>query len=118
MFERFTDPGREVVSLAQEEAMDLRHRYLGTEHLLLGLLRQGGGAGARALRRLDIDLQAVRADVIREIGRGPVQGTSEGDADALRAIGIDVDEVRRRIEETFGPRALDERMQGRRGRRR
>jgi ATP-dependent Clp protease ATP-binding subunit ClpA len=114
MFERFTDPAREVLRAAQQEATDLRHGYLGTEHLLLGLLRQGEGAGARALGRLDIDLQAVRADVIREIGKGPVQGTSEKDAEALRAIGIDVEEVRRRIEETFGPGALDRRMQARR----
>jgi ATP-dependent Clp protease ATP-binding subunit ClpA len=114
MFERFTNPAREAVVGAQEEARDLRHSYIGTEHLLLGLLRQGAGAGARALGRLDIDLKTVRTDVISEIGKGPVQETSDRDAEALRAIGIDVDEVRRRIEETFGPGALDERTRGRR----
>jgi ATP-dependent Clp protease ATP-binding subunit ClpA len=118
MFERFTDPAREALREAQQEAMELRHGYLGTEHLLLGLLRQGHGAAARALGQLGVDLETVRDDVIREIGRGPIPGPSERDAEALRAIGIDVDEVRRRVEETFGPGALDLANQGRKRRRR
>jgi ATP-dependent Clp protease ATP-binding subunit ClpA len=106
VFERFTDRARESVVQAQAEARLLRHNYIGTEHLLLGILREGSGVGARVLERLGIELNGIRADVVRVIGEGP-SGTEDRDAEALRAIGIDVDEVRRRIEETFGPGALD-----------
>jgi ATP-dependent Clp protease ATP-binding subunit ClpA len=70
MFERFTDRARNTVVLAQEEARRLNHGYIGTEHLLLGLLVEGDGLAARALRRLGIGLEAVRADVETIIGRG------------------------------------------------
>jgi ATP-dependent Clp protease ATP-binding subunit ClpA len=113
MFERFTKPARDVVVGAQQEARGLRHGYIGTEHLLLGILREGSGAGARALQRLGIDLNTIRSEVIREVGEGPPGGTREEDAEALRAIGIDLDEVRRRIEEAFGPGALERRIPGR-----
>jgi ATP-dependent Clp protease ATP-binding subunit ClpA len=106
VFERFTDRARESVVQAQAEARLLRHGYIGTEHLLLGILREGSGVGARVLEWLGIDLERIRADVVRVIGEG-LSGANESDAEALRAIGIDVDEVRRRIEETFGPGALD-----------
>ena len=117
MFERFTDPARRAVVLAQEEARDLDHHYLGTEHLLLGVLREGSGAAARALQRLGIEVTDVRSDLVRIVGRGSPAERWEEDADALRTIGIDLDEVRRRVEETFGPRAL-ERRAPRGGRRR
>jgi ATP-dependent Clp protease ATP-binding subunit ClpA len=117
MFERFTEPAREVVVLAQGEARTLRHGYIGTEHLLMGVLREGTGVGSRVLEGLGIGLETVRADVVNVIGRGPTQG-EEQDAEALRAIGIDIDEVRRRIEEAFGPGALDRSVRGRRRRRR
>jgi ATP-dependent Clp protease ATP-binding subunit ClpA len=116
VFERFTDPAREAVVHAQGEARLLRHNYIGTEHLLLGILREGTGLGARALDRVGIDLESIRADITRVVGAGPAEGY-EGDAEALRAIGIDVDEVRRRIEETFGPGALERRPLRRRWRR-
>jgi ATP-dependent Clp protease ATP-binding subunit ClpC len=61
MFERFTDRARRVVVHAQEEARLLHHDYLGTEHLLLGLVREGEGVAARALASLGISLEAVRA---------------------------------------------------------
>jgi ATP-dependent Clp protease ATP-binding subunit ClpC len=70
MFERFTDRARQTVVLAQEEARQLNHNYIGTEHLLLGLLRESEGVGAKALRRLGIRLDAVRADVVELIGSG------------------------------------------------
>jgi hypothetical protein len=70
MFERFTDRARRVVVLAQEEARLLDHAYIGTEHLLLGLLAEGTGFAARALDGLGIELGAVRADVAEIIGRG------------------------------------------------
>jgi ATP-dependent Clp protease ATP-binding subunit ClpA len=71
MFERFTDRARRVVVLAQEEARKLNHSYIGTEHLLLGLVREGEGVAARALESLGISLQAVRRDVEEMVGRGP-----------------------------------------------
>ncbi len=70
MFERFTDKARRVVVLAQEEARILNHSYIGTEHLLLGLVHEGEGVAARALESLGISLQAVRQDVEEIIGRG------------------------------------------------
>ena len=63
MFERFTDRARRVVVLAQEEARLLDHDYIGTEHILLGLIHEGEGVAARALESLDISLQAVRTEV-------------------------------------------------------
>ncbi|HEV8276795.1 MAG TPA: Clp protease N-terminal domain-containing protein [Streptosporangiaceae bacterium] len=70
MFERFTDRARRVVVLAQEEARMLNHNYLGTEHLLLGLVHEGEGVAARALESLGISLGAVRQQVEEIIGQG------------------------------------------------
>jgi ATP-dependent Clp protease ATP-binding subunit ClpC len=70
MFERFTDRSRRVVVLAQEEARLLNHNYIGTEHLLLGLVHDGEGVAAKALESLGISLEAVRAQVEQIIGQG------------------------------------------------
>src|SRR4026209_399572 len=70
MFERFTDRARRVVVLAQEEARMLSHNYIGTEHILLGLIHEGEGVAAKALESLDISLEAVRAQVEEIIGEG------------------------------------------------
>jgi hypothetical protein len=70
MFERFTDRARRVVVLAQEEAVGLNHNYIGTEHILLGLIREREGVAATALESLDISLEAVRAQVEEIIGQG------------------------------------------------
>jgi ATP-dependent Clp protease ATP-binding subunit ClpA len=70
MFERFTDRARRVVVLSQEEARLLNHNYIGTEHLLLGLIHEGQGVAAKALESLGIRLEAVRAQVEEIIGRG------------------------------------------------
>jgi ATP-dependent Clp protease ATP-binding subunit ClpA len=70
MFERFTNQARRVVVLAQEESRKLNHNYIGTEHLVLGLLHEGRGTGARALESLDITLEAARGEVETRIGRG------------------------------------------------
>ena len=70
MFERFTDRARRVVVLAQDEAKALNHNYIGTEHLLLGLISEGEGVAAKALESLDISLEAVRAQVEEIIGHG------------------------------------------------
>jgi len=70
MFERFTDRARRVVVLAQEEARMLNHNYIGTEHILLGLVREGEGVAAKALESMDISLNAVREQVQEIIGEG------------------------------------------------
>jgi ATP-dependent Clp protease ATP-binding subunit ClpC len=70
VFERFTERARRVVVLAQEEAGMLNHNYIGTEHILLGLIHEGEGVAAKALESLGISLEDVRADVEQIIGRG------------------------------------------------
>ena len=70
MFERFTERARQVVVLAQEEARILKHNYIGTEHILLGLLREEEGLAARVLESLDITVERVRAQVVRIVGSG------------------------------------------------
>jgi ATP-dependent Clp protease ATP-binding subunit ClpC len=70
MFERFTDRARRVVVLAQEEARMLNHNYIGTEHILLGLIHEGEGVAAKGLESLGISLEAVRAQVEEIIGQG------------------------------------------------
>ena len=102
MFERFTDRARRAVTDAQVVARRLGHGTIGTEHLLLGLL-QGDGVAARVLGGLGITPAAVEREVLAEVGRGPL---GVEDAAALGTIGIDLEEVRRRIEASFGPGAL------------
>ena len=70
MFERFTDRARRVVVLAQDEARSLEHNYIGTEHILLGLIREGEGVAAKALEMANISLEGVRDQVIEIIGKG------------------------------------------------
>ena len=70
MFERFTDRARRVVVLAQDEARELNHNYIGTEHILLGLISEGDGVAAKALESMGISLEAVRSEVVDIIGRG------------------------------------------------
>jgi ATP-dependent Clp protease ATP-binding subunit ClpC len=70
MFERFTERARQVVVLAQEEARTLKHNYIGTEHILLGLLREEEGLAARVLESLDITVERVRGQVVRIVGSG------------------------------------------------
>jgi ATP-dependent Clp protease ATP-binding subunit ClpA len=102
MFERFTDRARQVAVGAQASARRLGHGCVGTEHILLGLL-EGDDIAAQVLRGLGVARDAVEREILVEVGRGPL-GTA--DAEALGAIGIDLDEVRRRVEASFGPGAL------------
>jgi ATP-dependent Clp protease ATP-binding subunit ClpA len=105
MFERFTPQARQVVVCAQEEAGSLQHRYVGTEHLLLALLNPASGIPFAVLRDAGVTRENVIADLSRVLADAP--GTlSEEDAVALEAIGIDLDAVRAKLEETFGPGAL------------
>jgi ATP-dependent Clp protease ATP-binding subunit ClpC len=77
VFERFTERARQVVVLAQDEARTLRHNYIGTEHLLLGLLREEEGIPARVLESLDVELDAVRVQVARIVGQGDELATGQ-----------------------------------------
>ncbi|HJZ02974.1 MAG TPA: Clp protease N-terminal domain-containing protein, partial [Streptosporangiaceae bacterium] len=70
MFERFTDRARRVVVLAQEEARMFNHNYIGTEHILLALIREGGGVAAKALESLGITEEAARQQVEEVVGAG------------------------------------------------
>jgi ATP-dependent Clp protease ATP-binding subunit ClpA len=101
MFERFTDAARECVTQAQEEARKLGHGYIGTEHLLVAVCAERQGLGGHVLRQHRVTPEGLREDIVRIIGRGGP------DPDALATIGIDLDAVRARAEETFGPGALD-----------
>ena len=104
MFERFTQPARAVVVRAQEEAAARGSERIGADHLLIALAAGEDDAAARMLARHGLTAPALRAEL-----RG------DGlDAAALASIGIDLDEVRRRVEETFGPGALARRRRGRR----
>ncbi len=71
VFERFTEPARQVVVLAQEEARSLRHNYIGTEHILLGLVSEQDGLGARVLESVDVKVEPTRAQVVQIVGEGP-----------------------------------------------
>src|ERR1700693_5429636 len=77
MFERFTERARQVVVLAQDEARTLKHNYIGTEHILLGLLREEEGLAARVLGSLDITTEEVRAQVTRIVGEGDEATTGQ-----------------------------------------
>jgi len=111
MFERFTDKARKIVSLALAKAKEQGDDQIRPVHMLYGVSATDG-VGARALTALGVDTAAVE----RELGRGsgaspgPLGARDEaadGDAEALAAIGIDLDEIKRRVEESFGPGALD-----------
>jgi ATP-dependent Clp protease ATP-binding subunit ClpA len=111
MFERFTHAARDAVIRAQHEARELGQSPIGTQHVLLALLTDATGPIARALHDTGVDEKHVRAEIIRRVAPDPGGGGSIVDADAedaaaLKAIGIDLDAVRRAIEENFGPGAL------------
>ncbi len=78
MFERFTDPARRVVVLAQEESRELGHNYIGTEHLLLGLIRTGNGVAAEVLAQLDVGLEATRQQIRDLMGEGEPERAQSG----------------------------------------
>ncbi|MEV8506096.1 Clp protease N-terminal domain-containing protein [Actinoplanes sp. NPDC051475] len=114
MFERFTHAAREVVVRAKIEARDLGQAPVDTEHVLLALLADPDGpiASAPALRGKGVDAGFVRSEIIRRAGSGATGAAAAADPDdadreALKAIGIDLDAVRRAIEENFGPGALN-----------
>lgn len=106
MFERFTAQARSVAVRGQQEARGLGHSAIGTEHVLLGLLAERPSAGARVLDGFGLDLDEVR----RIVARGSHHGRNtfgDEDVEALRTVGIDLDEIRHAAEEAFGPGALE-----------
>ncbi|SNR53067.1 Clp protease N-terminal domain-containing protein [Blastococcus mobilis] len=107
MFERFTHEARNVVIGAQVEARALRHPRIGTEHLLLSMLAHPGATTARALSGHGISHAAV-VEAVRTLVTG-----DDLDADALGSLGIDLDAIRDKVEEAFGPGALDKRSEDR-----
>ena len=71
MYERFSDRARKVMQLANQEAQRLNHEYIGTEHILLGLVKEGSGVAANVLKNLDVDLRKIRLEVEKLVQSGP-----------------------------------------------
>ena len=105
MFERFTAEARSVVVSAQRDARELDQPSIGTAVLLLGVAEERATAGGRVLLELGIGENDIRDDIRRAAARE--RAFSDEDEDALRSVGIDLDEVRRSVEEAFGAGALD-----------
>jgi ATP-dependent Clp protease ATP-binding subunit ClpA len=104
VFERFTNLAKRSLTYAQDEAITLRHDFIGTEHLLLGLVRVREGVAGELLHSYAITLERARAEALRVLEAAGVPATGGREAtEALAAIGIDVDEIRRRADDTFGP---------------
>jgi ATP-dependent Clp protease ATP-binding subunit ClpA len=108
VFERFTEQAHQVLDLGRDEAERIGHRYVGPEHLLLGMLREGASGAARLLRAHGIGLAAARAELFALEGRGVVPAARPSDRALLGTLGIDLEEVRRTTERTFGAIALGE----------
>jgi ATP-dependent Clp protease ATP-binding subunit ClpA len=104
MFERFTKDARQVVVDARSQARQLGNRHVGTEHLLLALM-EGDSGSAVLLRDTGLTQDGVRAAIERLLGQS--RGLSDEDVAALERIGIDIRAVRAKIEESFGPGALE-----------
>jgi hypothetical protein len=105
VFERFTADARRAVARAQDEARSLGHNYVGTEHLLLGLFGEDTVA-SRAMESVGVTRAAVTGAVRAIVGECP-ELTPRPDPEALAAVGIDLEVVRRSIEASFGPGALE-----------
>ncbi len=111
MFERFSHEARAVLVLAQEQARELGHNWVGTEHLLLGVAAQRTGKAAEALSEVGVDLSTLRRAVVETLGPGSTASGAgslvDEDEVALRSVGIDMNVVRAKVEEVFGRGALD-----------
>jgi ATP-dependent Clp protease ATP-binding subunit ClpA len=111
---RFMRDARHVITLADVEARRMAHPYLGTGHLLLGLLRDEGGTATRILASLGVTDAVVVRELDARVGRSSEE-LGPDDEEALRAVGIDLDEIRQRLEAAFGPGILRPPAQRRRG---
>jgi ATP-dependent Clp protease ATP-binding subunit ClpA len=108
VFGRFTEPAHRVLDLAREEAERCGHRYLGPEHVLLGVLAEGQSPAARVLVAYGVDLMAARAALAGLADREVVPAPRPSDTELLGALGIDLNAVRRNTERAFGVRAVGE----------
>jgi ATP-dependent Clp protease ATP-binding subunit ClpA len=97
---------RRVLELARVEAEGFGHRYLGPEHLVLGVLRHGDNGASRVLEAFAVTLASARAELGRLADRGLVPGPRPSDADLLSMLGIDLDAIRRSTEQTFASKAV------------
>jgi hypothetical protein len=100
------DQARRVLDLARVEAERFGHRYLGPEHLMLGVLRDGGSGASRVLEAHGIDLPGARAQLRRLVDRGLVPGPRPSDAELLGTLGVDLAAIRRSTEQSFGRTAV------------
>jgi ATP-dependent Clp protease ATP-binding subunit ClpA len=105
---RFSEPAHQVLDLARKEAERCGHRYMGPEHVVLGVLGEGYSQAAGVLRAAGMDLTAARAALARLADQGVVPAPRPSDAELLGALGIDLDAVRRDTEQAFGFRAVGE----------
>jgi ATP-dependent Clp protease ATP-binding subunit ClpA len=101
-----SEHARQVLELARAEADRFGHRYLGPEHLVLGVLRHGSSGASRALEAAGVTLASARAELGRLADRGVVLGPRPSDAELLGSLGIDLDAIRRSTEQTFGGKAV------------
>jgi hypothetical protein len=108
MFERFAEQAHRILDLAQDEVERCGHRYLGPEHVLLGVLAEGHSRAARVLSAHGVELEAARAALGRLADQGMVPAPRPSDTELLGTLGIDLDAVRRITEQTFGMRAVGE----------
>src|ERR671918_795548 len=111
MFERFTDRARRVVVLAQREALQLGHNYIGTEHILLGLIREGEGVAAQVLVKLGADLNRVRQQVLQLLsgyqGKEPAEGASTGRGEGTPSSSLVLDQFGRNLTQSAREGKLD-----------
>jgi ATP-dependent Clp protease ATP-binding subunit ClpA len=108
VFGRFTEPAHQVQDLTREEAERAGHRYLGPEHLLLGLLAKGHSRAAQLLRTAGVQLAAARTALAHLADRGVVPAPRPSDDQLLGTLGIDLDTIRHHTERRFGAQAVGE----------
>jgi Clp amino terminal domain, pathogenicity island component len=101
-----SEQARRVLELAKVEAEGFGHRYLGPEHLVLGVVRHGDSGASRVLRSFGVDLVAARLTLRRLVDRGVVPGPRPSDTELLGSLGIDLDAIRRSTEQRFGAKAV------------
>jgi ATP-dependent Clp protease ATP-binding subunit ClpA len=106
IFVTYRKDAHQILEVARREARGLNHNYIGTEHLLLTLTVEDFGIATRALADCGVTEKALKKQVVQELASASDELT-ETDAAALASVGIDLSEVRRRVEEAFGPTALD-----------
>jgi ATP-dependent Clp protease ATP-binding subunit ClpA len=106
VWDRLTPAARQVMNLALEESEQLGHGYVGDEHVLLGLLREQASQASSLLRGHGLDLSGARAELQRMVAAGLTPRSHTDDVRALRAVGIDVENVRQRLVAAFGAEAV------------